>query len=104
MKICENLKTLSNTVIGLGFFDGVHLGHRELINQVVKTAKTNNLKSVILTFKKSPAESFCKNVKYLTTNSEKELLINNLNIDYLFELDFNTLINIILIFHWSINI
>lgn len=94
MDICENLKTLSNTVIGLGFFDGVHLGHRKLINQVVKTAKTNNLKSVILTFKKSPAENFCSDVKYLTTNSEKELLINNLNIDYLFELDFNTLINI----------
>lgn len=89
MEICKDLIKLDNTVLGLGFFDGVHLGHQELIKQVVNTAKSNGLKSVIVTFKKSPAEKFVDSVEYLTTNQEKEVLIKNLGVDYLFELDFN---------------
>lgn len=34
----------------LGMFDGIHLGHRELIKETVKKAKENNLKSAVLTF------------------------------------------------------
>lgn len=80
---------LENTVVGLGFFDGVHLGHQELIKQLVSTAKENNIKSVLITFQKSPAEKFIDNVEYLTLNEEKENLISNLGVDYLFELDFD---------------
>lgn len=89
MEICKDLIELNDTVVGLGFFDGVHLGHQELIRQVIETAKKNGLKSVIITFKKSPAEKFVDNVEYLTTNEEKEVLISNLGVDYLFELDFD---------------
>lgn len=94
MEICKDLIKLENTVVGLGFFDGVHFGHRELISQVVKTAEENGLKSVIVTFEKSPAEKFVDNVKYITTNGEKEKLISEIGVDYLFELDFDeTLMN-----------
>lgn len=89
MEICKDLFKLENTVVGLGFFDGVHLGHQELINRMVTIAKTNSLKSVLVTFQKSPAEKFIDNVEYLTTNEEKECLINSLGVDYLFELDFD---------------
>ncbi len=89
MEICKDLLNLENTVVGLGFFDGVHLGHQELIKQLVSTAKENNLKSVLITFQKSPAEKFVDNVEYLTLNTEKENLISNLGVDYLFELDFD---------------
>lgn len=93
MEICKDLIKLKNTVVGLGFFDGVHIGHQELVRQVVKTAKSNNLKSVIIAFEKSPAEMFVENIEYLTTNSEKEILMENLGVDYLFELDFNNKIS-----------
>lgn len=89
MEICKDLLNLENTVVGLGFFDGVHLGHQELIKQLVSTAKENNIKSVLITFQKSPAEKFIDNVEYLTLNEEKENLISNLGVDYLFELDFD---------------
>ena len=56
---------------------------------MVTIAKTNSLKSVLVTFQKSPAERFIDNVEYLTTNEEKECLINSLGVDYLFELDFD---------------
>ncbi len=89
MEICKELTKLDNTAVGLGFFDGVHLAHNELISQLVKTAKVNGLKSVLVTFQKSPAEKFVDNVEYLTTNEEKELHIANLGVDYLFELEFD---------------
>ncbi len=89
MEICKELKYLDNTVVGLGFFDGVHIGHKELINSLVKTAKENNLKSVLVTFNKSPAEKFVEHVEYISTNFEKEKLLENLGVDYLFELEFD---------------
>lgn len=89
MKICKELKYLDNTAVGLGFFDGVHIGHQKLISELVKTAKENDLQSVLVTFKKSPAENFIEHVEYISTNSEKEKLIENLGVDYLFELEFD---------------
>lgn len=89
MEIFNELKKLNNTAIGLGFFDGVHLGHKTLISTLVETAQKNNLKSALITFSSNPAEQFGQNIKYLTTNHEKELLLAPLKIDYLFELEFN---------------
>ena len=89
MEICKELKHLDNTAVGLGFFDGVHIGHQELINSLVKTAKENNLQSVLVTFEKSPAEKFVGKVEYISTNSEKENILEALGVDYLFELEFN---------------
>ena len=94
MEICKELISLNNTVVGLGFFDGVHIAHRELISELVQTAKSNDLNSVLVTFRKSPAEKFVNDVEYLTTNEEKEEQINQLGVDYLFELEFDeTLMN-----------
>ncbi|MBO6273147.1 bifunctional riboflavin kinase/FAD synthetase [bacterium] len=88
MEIFNELVPIKNTCIGLGFFDGVHLGHKKLINMVVASAKENNSKSVIITFKASPAEIFYNSVEYLTTLEEKENFISKLGIDYIIELDF----------------
>lgn len=89
MKVFNNIIQLENSAIALGFFDGVHIGHQELIKEVVKSAKENNTKSVLITFKKSPAETFGREVKYITTNEEKETLIANKGIDYIIELSFD---------------
>ncbi len=40
----------TRSVIGLGYFDGVHLGHQDLINNVIKLAKEKHVKSSIFTF------------------------------------------------------
>ena len=61
MKILENYpENLKKSSLILGFFDGVHLGHREVIMSAVNYAKKNNSISVLLTFKKSPSEYFGK--------------------------------------------
>ena len=94
MEIFEEIVSTENCCLGLGFFDGVHIGHKTLIESMVNTAQKLNSRSVILTFKTSPAEKFINNVKYLTTNEEKEELLSALGVDFLFETDFdNTLMN-----------
>jgi len=77
-------------VLTIGFFDGVHLGHQHLINQVKKTAKQLNLKSGIVTFSKSPKQIIHPEIKIslLNTEIEKSKRLENLDIDYCFVLDF----------------
>lgn len=59
------------SVIALGFFDGVHLGHRALLTRTAALAAQNSLRSAALTFDRSPG----KDGKLLTTVAEREELI-----------------------------
>ncbi|MBR5535316.1 MAG: bifunctional riboflavin kinase/FAD synthetase [Clostridia bacterium] len=72
---------MKKSVCALGFFDGVHKAHTELLSECVAYAKEHNLKSVALTFEKSPLEYFGKKIKYLTTLGQKKELMHNLGID-----------------------
>ena len=49
----DNLR-LKNTAVALGVFDAMHLGHLEIIDDVVKYAKENGLKSVVYMFRNIP--------------------------------------------------
>ena len=49
-------KGLANTVVTIGNFDGVHLGHQELLKRVVKRAAEMNAFSVVITFEPHPAK------------------------------------------------
>jgi riboflavin kinase/FMN adenylyltransferase len=51
----DNL-SLTRPVVTLGTFDGVHLGHRQLINAVVNAAQSQNGDSVIITFYPHPRQ------------------------------------------------
>lgn len=83
----ENIKT----VVTIGNFDGVHQGHRILINRTVEIAKSKGAKSVVVTF-----DPHTRNVLYpelpvmlLTTFEEKAALIENLSVDYLLRINFD---------------
>ena len=41
-------------VAGIGFFDGVHRGHRYLIEQIVTEARARNYSSAVVTFREHP--------------------------------------------------
>jgi len=58
------------TYIALGKFDGLHIGHGSLIKEIVKLAKENNKKSMILTFKNHP-------LTVINNSLKPKLLINN---------------------------
>ena len=94
MKVFGNIIQVQRAVLALGFFDGVHKGHQEIIKKMVECAGFYNVPSVLITFKHSPAEAFCDDVKYITDNKQKECIISGFGVDYMLELDFNeTLMN-----------
>ena len=45
-----------STVIALGFFDGVHIGHGELLKMAVRRAQERGCRSAAFTFDRSPRE------------------------------------------------
>lgn len=89
MEILNKLKSDENLAIALGFFDGIHLGHKAVIMAAVDYAKKNNLKSAVVTFRQSPYVAL-NNVKpnYIITLEEKIKAIKKLGVDYLYLSDF----------------
>lgn len=79
-------------VLIMGFFDGVHLGHQKVIKTGVKLAHEHSLKSVLLTFDRSPRTVYQheKNYKYLSTMQRKAELVEKLGVDELYFVEFST--------------
>ena len=79
-----------NTAIAIGKFDGLHIGHRKIIQELIHHSKLNNFKSVIYTFDKNPRLVLHQdNFIPLMTNEEKTGEFEKLNIDYLIYEKFN---------------
>lgn len=76
------------TAIAIGKFDGIHLGHRELLQQILEAKKTG-LKAAVFTFTPSPGAYFSgRNIQEITTREEKRRLFESMGIDYLVEYPF----------------
>lgn len=76
------------TVISLGKFDGLHMGHKLLVEHMMKK-KREGLKTVMFTFDIPPKEIVNKEQqRVLTTNKEKEYIFAQTGIDYLIEYPF----------------
>jgi len=84
-KIEDNYFKSENPVVVVGFFDGVHLGHKKIISACIKKAKKLNSVSVVLTFNKPPI-NVIKNEMYkklIISYEEKVRIIDNLGVDYI---------------------
>lgn len=81
---------LKPSVATIGFFDGVHLGHRFLIEQVCEVATARGLASSVITFPIHPRKVMQPGFhpELLTTCDEKVALLADTGIDYCFMLDF----------------
>lgn len=73
------------TAITIGTFDGVHIGHRKILERLIKNAATLNLKSTVLTFFPHPRMVLQKDadIKLLNTIDEKTQILKNLGLDQL---------------------
>ena len=73
------------TAITIGTFDGVHIGHRKILERLINNAKVLELKSTVLTFFPHPRMVLQKDVsiKLLNTIDEKIKILEELGIDYL---------------------
>ncbi len=87
----SDFNSQKGTVVTIGSFDGVHLGHQKIINQLVTVAKNEKLESVVLTFLQHPRNILQdkQNIFLLNSNQEKIFLLEKTGIDNLIILPFN---------------
>ena len=78
------------SVVTIGFFDGVHLGHRSLLSATVEAARERGSRSVAVTFDRHPREILTpgREPRLLTTIERKASLIADCGIDVLVVLEF----------------
>ena len=95
MKIFRSAKEFitdeKSSIVTIGTFDGVHIGHKEIIKNLIENAHRKNDKSVILTFFPHPRMVIQKGskIKLLTTLEEKIALLEKSGLDYLIVQPFN---------------
>ncbi|MDD6363957.1 MAG: riboflavin biosynthesis protein RibF [Bacteroidales bacterium] len=78
-------------VVATGFFDGVHLGHREVIGQLVASAKARGEESAVITFWPHPRMVLRKDargLRLLSSLTEKKEMLLSLGVDRVEVLDF----------------
>ena len=86
------LPVVKKAVVTIGTFDGVHLGHRQIIAQMKKEAAIIGGETVIITFDPHPRKiisSVPEDVKLLNTLEEKIILLEAAGIDHLVVVPFN---------------
>lgn len=93
MKVFNGLieVNIRDCVVTMGTFDGLHCGHKLVIDKLLQKSKKLKKPSMVITFDPHPRLVLQKNIeglKMLTTKEEKITLFNNMNIDYLLFLPF----------------
>ena len=92
--IKDNFKTKLEypTYIALGNFDGLHLGHMQLINKTVQLSQENNAKSMVCTFNNHPLSIINPEIspKLIMDNDSKIKLLEKVGIDIVNLVNFDT--------------
>ena len=94
MKIYNNLNINNNhknSVIVIGNFDGIHLGHQKVIKQAKQKAKKNKLQFGLVTFEPMPVMFFNSKIKNHRINSlkQKKEQLKKLGLNFLIILKFD---------------
>ena len=95
MKIIKNnitkIPKSDFNIATIGSFDGIHIGHKKILQTLTKIAKKNNGKSILITFWPHPRYILKKNndFKLLTSLDEKIKLFEKNKIDILYIVDFS---------------
>lgn len=88
------IKQEEDTVLVLGYFDGLHKGHQTLFKEARKIADEQGLKIAVLTFPESPKLAFIRYqpelMLHLNHPEERAAHLENLGVDYLYLIDFTS--------------
>jgi riboflavin kinase/FMN adenylyltransferase len=85
IKTAADYKQIKSSVITIGTFDGVHVGHQQIIHRLVDTARKNDLQALVLTFFPHPRMVIQNdaNIKLINTIDEKAKQLAQLGVDHL---------------------
>lgn len=99
MKQIESIDALelASCELTIGSFDGIHLGHQSLINQLVASAKQRSSSSVVLTFFPHPSVVLRgrRPAFYINTPEEKAEHLGELGVDYVITQHFDQALSLI---------
>ena len=93
----ENFPSDEASIVTIGTFDGVHLGHQQILKQLIDTSQKSKLKSVLLTFFPHPKVVLQPDISMhlIQTIQEREKALENTGLDYLvihpFSIEFSRL-------------
>ncbi|MBI95179.1 MAG: riboflavin biosynthesis protein RibF, partial [Flammeovirgaceae bacterium] len=93
MKIIKDNSTVKSsgyTIATIGYFDGIHLGHKKIINELVKQAKQKDGTSILITFWPHPRTVLEANseIEFLLSNSEKIKFLEEEGLDLIYLIEF----------------
>ena len=89
-EIPENTGFLPNPVVTIGNFDGVHTGHRKIIQELISSAVRHNGVPVVITFRNHPRTLFRPEApcKIVATIEEKQQILHSLGVNHIIMLQF----------------
>lgn len=85
-KVLDQLPLFKNAVITIGSFDGVHIGHQQIIKRINETAKAINGESVLITFHPHPRLVLAPQnnpLRLITSLNEKAAVLSSYGVDHL---------------------
>ena len=87
----ENFPSKKGSIVTIGTYDGVHLGHQKIIKNIVDQAKNSNMDSVVFTFDPHPRVVLSKSndLKLIQTIAERSDRLEKTGLDYLIIHPFN---------------
>ncbi len=82
---------LDKNIIAIGSFDGIHKGHKKILDKTLKLADEKGLKSGLLTFEPHPQEIVGGDNShfYIYSKAQKRKIIKEMGFDYYFEMNFS---------------
>ena len=80
-----------NTIVTIGTFDGIHLGHQKILNLVVQKSRKNKSRNFVITFDPHPRTVVSNNynIHLITSLEEKIELLSEIGIENLLVINFN---------------
>lgn len=90
IKDISEIKRDEKSIITLGTFDGLHLGHQQIVDKVIQKSRNTGGRSFLITFDPHPRKVIPgrNDVKLLSTLDEKIMILKQMNLDNLFVINF----------------
>ena len=86
----DEIPSIESSILTIGTFDGLHIGHQKILNKITKESKELNLKSVLITFEPRPSSILNKKKNdTITPIKIKVQKIEKVGIDILLILKFD---------------